>query len=171
LTAPAPADNAAALADDVVATLRRRGETLAVAESVTGGLVAATLVGVPGASEVFRGGVVAYATDLKADWVDVPNALLAASGPVHPDVALRLAVGVRARAGADWGLGITGVAGPDPVGEHPVGEVWVGLAGPPGEWVTGLRFAGGRHAVRSAAVIGALDALKVRLGSHEKIGE
>ena len=106
--------SAGVTAAGVLAALESRGETLAVAESLTGGLLAATLVDVPGASRVFRGGLVVYATDLKATLADVPAELLAAEGPVHPAVATALAVGARRRCGADWGVATTGVAGPDP---------------------------------------------------------
>src|SRR5215470_10980125 len=98
----------------VVSALVVRAQTLAVAESLTGGLLAATLVDVPGASKVFRGGLVVYATDLKASLAGVPADLLAERGPVDPDVAVALAAGARERCGATWGLGTTGVAGPEP---------------------------------------------------------
>jgi nicotinamide-nucleotide amidase len=124
-TAPA-ARRAAA----VLAALGRRGQTLAVAESLTGGLLAATLVDVPGASAVFRGGLVVYATDLKTTLAGVPERLLSARGPVDPDVALALARGARERCRADWGLATTGVAGPTPQDGHPVGRVYVAVAGP-----------------------------------------
>jgi nicotinamide-nucleotide amidase len=136
----------------VLARLAERGETLAVAESLTGGLLAATLVDVPGASAVFRGGLVVYATDLKATLAGVSPALLAARGPVDGDVAAELAAGARDRCGADWGLATTGVAGPDPVDGHPAGEVWLGLAGPAGATSVCRRFPGDRAAVRRASV-------------------
>src|SRR5688572_16713046 len=116
-----------ATAAEVVAALQARGETLAVAESLTGGLLAATLVDVPGASRVFRGGFVAYATELKATLAGVSPELLAEHGPVHPDVAVQLAAGARSRCAADWGLGTTGVAGPDPQDGVPVGTVFVAV--------------------------------------------
>ena len=95
----------------VVHTLLERRETLAVAESLTGGLIAATLVGIAGVSAVFRGGLVVYATDLKHSLAGVPAELLAERGPVDPDVARALAQGARERCGADWGLASTGAAG------------------------------------------------------------
>src|SRR4051794_41697803 len=104
-----------------VHTLVDRKETLATAESLTGGLVAATLVEVPGVSAVFRGGLVVYATDLKHALAGVPEGLLADRGPVDPDVAVALAHGARERCGADWGLATTGVAGPGPPGGGGVG--------------------------------------------------
>src|SRR4029453_9745361 len=121
---------ASVTATQVLARLRERGETLAGAEALTGGLLAAPIVDVPGASRVFRGGLVVYATDLKGSLAGVPAELLAARGPVDPDVALALARGARERCRADWGLATTGVAGPDPQDGHPVGEVYVGIAHP-----------------------------------------
>ena len=148
-------------AAEVLAALAARGETLAVAESLTGGLLSATLVEVPGASAVFRGGLVAYATDLKARLVGVPDDLLADRGPVDPDVAVALARGAQKRCLADWGLATTGVAGPDPQGGIPVGTVYVACVGPTGRHdVEHLTVRGGRPAVRSAAVTAALDLLR-----------
>ena len=107
-----------------------RGETVGVAESLTGGLLAAALVEAPGASTTFRGGLVVYATELKASLAGVSEALLAERGPVDGDVAKQLAAGARDRCGADWGLATTGVAGPEPQGGIAPGTVWIGLAGP-----------------------------------------
>jgi nicotinamide-nucleotide amidase len=92
----------------VVAALRERGQTLAFAESLTGGALAAAVVDVPGASEVFRGGLVLYAADLKVTLGGVPPDLLERHGPVHPQVAAAMAEGVRVRCGATWGLATTG---------------------------------------------------------------
>ncbi len=119
-------------AREAVAALARHGTTLAVAESLTGGLLAATIVDVPGASAVFRGGLVVYATDLKATLAGVDPVLLAERGPVDPDVAMELAEGVRVRCGADWGLATTGVAGPTRQNGIAVGTVYLGLARPDG---------------------------------------
>ncbi|MFC7791165.1 CinA family protein [Streptomyces cinereoruber] len=116
----------------VLALLAERGQTLAVAESLTGGLVAAELTGVPGASASFRGSVTAYATALKHELLGVDKDLLAERGAVDPEVASQMAAGVRARLGADWGLATTGVAGPDPQDGQPVGTVYVAVAGPAG---------------------------------------
>ncbi|OLR94694.1 damage-inducible protein [Actinokineospora bangkokensis] len=149
----------------VVAALRARGETVATAESLTAGLVTAALTAVPGSSAVVRGGVVVYATELKAELAGVDPALLAERGPVDPDVARALAAGARARCGATYGLGLTGVAGPDPQDGAPVGTVHVALVGPGfGEVVSPL-FSGGREAIRTAAVRAALDLVAVRLGT------
>ena len=140
------------LAVEAVAALRARGLTVAVAESLTGGLLASALVDVPGASAVFRGGVVAYATDLKASLLGVDLELLDAEGPVHPSVAEQMAAGVRLRAGADIGLATTGVAGPESQGGHPPGTVYLGIAGPDVAESRLLRAQGDRRAIRSAAV-------------------
>ena len=108
----------------VVAMLARAGQTLAVAESLTGGLLCARVVDVPGASTVLRGGVVAYATDLKVGLLGVDRAALARTGPVDPQVAVAMAQGVRERLAATWGVSTTGVAGPDGGSEKkPVGTV------------------------------------------------
>ena len=149
----------------IIAALRDRGETLAVAESLTGGLLAATIVDVPGASSVFRGGLVVYATDLKASLAGVPPALLAVHGPVHADVAAALAGGARERCAADWGLATTGVAGPDPQDGIPVGTVHLGLVGPHGPAVVRtLALTGDRAAIRAASVHAALTLLGETLG-------
>src|SRR3954454_10565909 len=105
-----------------------RGHTVAAAESLTAGLFCATLASVPGASATLRGGVVVYATELKAVLAGVPAALLAEHGPVSPETAAALAEGIRVRCGATWGVGLTGVAGPDPVDGHGPGRVYLGLS-------------------------------------------
>ncbi|MFC8597967.1 CinA family protein [Isoptericola sp. NPDC057191] len=140
------------LAPAVLDGARARGWTVAAAESLTGGLVVAALVDVPGASAVVRGGVVAYATDLKASVLGVDPALLARRGPVDPDVAAQMAAGARRVLGSDVGLATTGVAGPDPQDGHPPGEVYVAVSTPAGDRVRRLDLPGDRPAVRSAAV-------------------
>ena len=158
MTEPAHTVAADATAADVVRLLTGAGSTLAVAESLTGGALVAAIVDVPGASRVLRGGVVAYATDLKADLLDVPGELLAAHGAVHPDVAAAMAEGVRARLRATWGVATTGVAGPDPQDGRPPGEYHVAVAGPDGVRVRSSAPAGPttRPQVRAAARDGAL---------------
>ncbi|MEV0704503.1 CinA family protein [Saccharopolyspora sp. NPDC050389] len=142
---------------DLLEALRRRGETVATAESLTAGLMSAVLTDVPGASDVVRGGLIVYATDLKAELAGVDRDLLAAHGAVHPKVAEMLADGARRRCGADWGIGLTGVAGPDPQDGVPPGTVHLGFAGPDGTTVHSVRLDGDRHAVRAAAVRVALE--------------
>jgi nicotinamide-nucleotide amidase len=153
---PAPGDDLGRDADPTVApqlvrALAERGWTVAVAESLTGGMVAAAIVDVPGASRVLRGGVVAYATDLKATLLGVDAALLTEHGAVDPRVAEQMAQGVRRRLGADVGLATTGVAGPGDQGGHPSGEVHVAVATPAGVRVESLRLGGDRAAVRAGA--------------------
>lgn len=141
----------------LVTELTRRGETLAVAESLTGGMLAASVVDVPGASAVLRGGFIVYASDLKATLAGVPEQLLRERGPVDPDVAVALARGARERCGADWGVATTGVAGPDAHGGVAPGTAYVAVAGPTGEAVRLFRIDGDRAAVRARTVKGALD--------------
>lgn len=147
------------LAAEVIATLAGRGQTVAVAESLTGGLVAAALTSVAGSSAAFRGAVVAYATGLKAALLGVPAGLLAEHGPVHPTVAAAMASGVRARLEATYGLATTGVAGPGPADGHPAGTVFVAVAGPGQPAVVGLELPGDRPQVRQATVQSALSLL------------
>ena len=140
------------LAADLLASLGARGWSLGVAESLTGGLVCAALVDVPGASAVLRGAVVAYATDLKGSLLEVDRALLASRGAVDPDVARAMALGARSRLAADVGLATTGVAGPDPQDGHAPGTVHVAVATPDGTHVRSLRLDGDRALVRSLTV-------------------
>ncbi|MDO9377580.1 MAG: CinA family protein [Nocardioidaceae bacterium] len=141
---------------DVVDALREAGSTVAVAESLTGGLVVADLVAVAGASDVVRGGVVAYAADLKASLLGVDAAHLERAGTVDAGTARQMAVGVRDRLGATYGLSTTGVAGPDPSEGHPPGTVYVAVASPTGTAVERLDLRGDRGEVRAAAVREAL---------------
>ncbi|KIZ14726.1 CinA family protein [Streptomyces natalensis] len=137
--------------------LAGRGQSLAVAESLTGGLVAGALTGVPGASRVLRGSVTAYATDLKRDVLGVDGALLAACGAVDAEVARQMASGVRRVLGADWGVATTGVAGPDPQDGQPVGTVFVAVEGPDGRGgVRRLALDGDRDRIRVDTVQAAL---------------
>ncbi|WP_371856850.1 CinA family protein [Gandjariella thermophila] len=143
-----PGEEVAAL----VATLRERGETVATAESLTAGLVCGALTTVPGSSAVLRGGLVVYATDLKAGLAGVDAGLLATVGAVHAEVAAQLAAGARRTCGATWGLGLTGVAGPDPQDGVAPGTVYLAVSGPGTETGRKIRRDGDRHAVRGAAV-------------------
>jgi nicotinamide-nucleotide amidase len=143
----------------VAELLVARGLTLAVAESLTGGLVAARLVNVPGASHWFRGGIVAYASDVKRSLLDVPE------GPVVSEVAAAaMAEGVRSALGADVGLGVTGVAGPEPQdGERP-GTVFLAIAGLDDKpLVTRVTLPGDRERVRQFSCISLLDLLRHHL--------
>jgi len=143
--------------------LLARGETVAAAESLTAGLFCATLAEVPGASATLRGGVVVYATELKAVLAGVPGDLLAALGPVSPETARALAEGVRERCGSTWGIGLTGVAGPDPVDGHGPGRVYLGVSDGQRTDVVELDLPGERADVRRGAVTAAVAALLERL--------
>jgi nicotinamide-nucleotide amidase len=150
-----------------VAELARRGQTLALAESLTGGLVTAAFVRVPGCSAVLRGGVVAYATDLKQTLLDVPAADLARHGPFSGSTALAMAAGVRRRLAATWGVATTGVAGPDPQDGHAPGTVHVAVVGPGARVTRAWDLPGDRTAVRTGAVAAALRLLAEQLDSGE----
>jgi nicotinamide-nucleotide amidase len=164
-------------AADVVRLLTVRGETLAVAESLTGGLVAAEITSVPGASQAFRGSVTAYATELKQELLGVGATLLAARGAVDPQVAAQMAAGVRKVLGADWGVATTGVAGPEPQDGKPVGTVFVAVDGPfeagsgsaAGGKVEALRLNGDRAEIRRESVRSVL-ALLLRELAGEQTG-
>jgi nicotinamide-nucleotide amidase len=140
------------LAERLIRSLTARGLTIAVAESLTGGMVVAELVTVPGASAVVRGGIVAYATELKHDLLGVDAALLAAGGPIQAAVAEQMASGVRVRLRADIGLATTGVAGPDPQDGHPPGEVWIAVATAAGIRSVRLERGGDRATIRRETV-------------------
>ncbi|NMD56167.1 MULTISPECIES: CinA family protein [Tsukamurella] len=152
----------------LVAALAERGETVASAESLTAGLFAATIADVPGASAVLRGGLIVYATDLKASLAGVPSGELNRNGPVHPDTARALADGARSRCGADWGVGLTGVAGPAEQDGVPVGTVHLGFSGPSGTTVTTVWLDGDRARVRRGAVETALRGLLDRVSANRE---
>lgn len=153
---PLVSDDARAL----VADLTVRGQTVATAESLTAGLLAATLAGVPGASVVLRGGLVTYVEDTKVSLAGVAREVLDEVGPVAAPTARALAVGAQQRCEATWGVGLTGVAGPEPHGGHPVGTVFLGIAGPVQTDVVELRLAGSRWNIRLAAVGAAVARLR-----------
>jgi nicotinamide-nucleotide amidase len=150
----------------LVELVQSHGATLATAESLTGGMVGATLTDVPGISAIYRGGVIVYATDLKVTLAGVPADLLADVGPVHPDTAAALATGVRERLGATYGLATTGVAGPDPQAGIEAGTVYVAVAGPATVRVRKLALSGDREAVRLGSVQAVLE-LAVELVAEE----
>lgn len=155
-----------ALAERLQGICLGRGLTVALAESCTGGLVAATLTEVPGSSGYFRGGVVAYANDAKEALLDVPRPVLEAHGAVSAQVAMAMAQGARARLEADVSASVTGVAGPDGgSAAKPVGLVYVGLATQAGTDVRRLQLAGDRVAIREAAARAALEWLIERAES------
>ena len=154
------------LASVVLEQLRSRGQTLAVAESCTGGGLGASLAAVPGASDVLLGGVIAYANAVKQGLLGVPAELLAAHGAVSDPVALAMAEGARRATGADWALAITGIAGPGGGSEaKPVGLVHIAVAGPGGSSSEGVRFGSsrGRSWIQTLAAAEALNRLRLQL--------
>jgi nicotinamide-nucleotide amidase len=156
------------LAAQVHELLLAKSETVGTAESMTAGMLGAALTTTPGASLTYRGGLIVYATDLKASLAGVSLPLLEERGPVDPDVAAQLATGARERVGATWGVGLTGVAGPDPQDGQPVGRLYLGVAGPSGApEVVAATLSGDRGRIRSEAVALALTTLRDRLAARE----
>ncbi len=142
----------------VAEELTKRSQTLATAESLTGGGLGAAITGVPGASNFYLGGVVTYATSMKTLLLGVPRSVIEEHTVISAEVARAMATGVRRLTGADWAVSVTGVAGPDPQDGHEPGEVWIAVAGQPdGDSqgsVTVVRhdFVGDRAAVRVGTI-------------------
>jgi nicotinamide-nucleotide amidase len=151
------------LAAEVLRLLRESGWTVATAESLTGGLVAAALTDIPGSSAAFRGGVVSYATDLKARLLGVDEEVLAEHGPVYAPVAAAMAAGVRQRLQTTVGVATTGVAGPDPQDGQPPGTVHIAVSLVDDTIVRTIALAGDRDDVRRLAVERVLGLLLGRL--------
>jgi len=159
---PGPAASA------VVSVLLERGLTLAVAESLTGGLLSAEIVRVPGVSQVFLGGVVTYNTALKESLLGVDHTLLAEHGPVHPEVAAQMALGVRSRMAvdgraADVGLSTTGVAGPGPQDGQAAGTVYIGISIGKSTRTLKLCLEGTRDTIRESVVSELLAEVELQL--------
>lgn len=154
-----------ALAASVVHTMTERDLTLATAESLTGGLLGATVTDVPGASRVYLGGAIAYTTRAKLDMLAVDRVEVEAFSVISSQVASGMASGIRDLTDADWTIGVTGVAGPDSQDGHAPGEVWICVRGPqigtlPAPIQTQqFQFGGDRRAVREATVDAALSML------------
>lgn len=157
-------DPAYDVARRVIDGYTRMQRTIGTAESLTGGLLCAALTAVSGASAVVRGGLVVYATDLKASLAGVAADQLAQDGPVSESTARGLAAGAARRTGADFGVATTGVAGPDRQDGKDVGTVWIGLQAP-GERAQAREhhFAGDRAQIRQLAVLSALEWLASRI--------
>jgi nicotinamide-nucleotide amidase len=151
------------LATEIIRRLTEAGQTVATAESLTGGLVAAALTDIPGSSQAFVGGVIAYATELKAQLLGVDAALLARHGPVYAPVAAAMADGVRGRLGATIGVATTGVAGPGPQDGNPAGTVHVAVSLDGDTVVRTMGLAGNRDEVRRLTVERVLGLLLGRL--------
>ncbi len=150
-------------AAELLDLLRDGGATLATAESLTGGRLAAVVTDVPGASAVYLGGVVTYATALKTSLLEVPESLVQTYGVVSPECAGAMARGVRRLTGAAYGLSTTGVAGPEEQEGRPVGTVFVGVSGPDGESVLALDLVGDRATIQERTCLEALAALTAHL--------
>ncbi len=144
------------IAERLLSLLQEQNQTIALAESVTGGAVAKAITDVPGSSSVFLGGLVTYAPESKVTLLVIPRVLIESNGVVSREVALAMARSVRERLGASWGISTTGVAGPGPHHGVPAGEVWIAISVP--TEVTEKLSLGdiGREAVRVGAVTGAL---------------
>lgn len=180
----------------LIDALRSHNQTISFCESLTAGLACARVASVPGASDVLRGGLVTYSIDLKESLAGVSSTVLERSGPVSAATAREMARGCREVCGSDWAVALTGVAGPDPVDGHPVGEVWIAMSGPdwtassravdlapqamtrfalvPGEKEPVRVLAGDRNGIRAAAVeaalAGALRAVEQTLEQNEAPG-
>jgi len=147
---------------------KARGLFVAVAESLTAGALASTLADTPGASGVLLGSIVSYQDQVKSELLGVSRQLIAAQSAVDPEVAIQMAIGVRgkfARAmghepAAVIGISTTGVAGPEPVGEKPVGEVYIGISSELGDKVIALELDGSRDEIRQRTVERALELLR-----------
>lgn len=149
------------------AVLRKRGETLAVAESCTGGGLAERITAIAGASDYFAGGFLTYTWATKTRLLGVDPILLRQHGAVSEPVALAMTAGARERAGTTWAISVTGVAGPSQGGEKvPVGTIFIGIAGPGVEKVREVRFIGDRARIRALAIQTALDLLRKTLSEQ-----
>ncbi len=146
---------------EILALLRARGESLSVAESLTGGLLGGALTQVAGSSDVFLGGVVAYNARIKSELLDIPAELIADRGVVSGEVAVAMASAVARMMGSDWAIATTGVAGPGASEVVPAGTVWIAIAVPE---ALGLPLSqlltlhGGRQEIRIATIARALEA-------------
>ena len=156
------------LADISLAYLRAQGRTIAVAESCTGGLLGSTFTDVPGASDVFQGGIVAYHQDIKIEHLEVPEIIIQQHGAVSAETAVAMATGVAEKFSADYGVSTTGYAGPaGGTPEDPVGTVYIGLHSPFGVWSHRVHISGNRSVVRQKAVNIAADLLRRKLIKYQ----
>jgi len=159
------AEESTDLASVVLDLCREKGIRVAVAESCTGGLLGARITAIPGSSDVFLGGVLAYDNSVKIEMLGVERDAIETNGAVSEPVAVAMARGVRARLSADVGISITGIAGPDGgTEEKPVGTVWIALDGKASA-VLGVRLFGDRAEVRARSAQAALDLLRRQLQS------
>ena len=142
-------------ANTVVASLQSRGETVAVAESVTAGGLGHALTHAPGASQVFLGGIIAYSNDVKINFLGINPALIEEFSVVSEEVANAMADGVREKFGTTWGIATTGIAGPGDYDGIPEGTVWVAIRGPINQTIQ-LQLDSGREAIRMGAISSAI---------------
>lgn len=142
---------------DILEILSQRGETISVAESLTGGGLAEALSSLPGSSQIFRGSVTAYQAETKNSVLQVPLALISEMGTVSEEVGVSMAAGVKDLMGSTWSISTTGVAGPGPVDGVPAGTVWVAIDGPISQTLQ-LELSGTREIVRNATIAGAIAA-------------
>lgn len=154
-------------AAELLARLAEQSATLATAESLTGGQLAALITAIPGASAVYRGGVISYATDLKVSLLGVSDHLVHTDGVVSAACAQAMALGVRDLCGATWAVSTTGVAGPDRQEDKPVGTVFVGIAGPSGVSALELALTGSRSQIQAQTCDEAVAGLLDRMGREE----
>lgn len=155
-----------AIAENIIKTFSTRGLTVATSESLTGGLVGATLTAVPGSSSIYAGGVIVYSRESKRTLADVPREVLDKYSVVSEQTAVDMALGTQRRIGADWVVAVTGVAGPGPQEGHEPGEVWIAVAGPRigalGQTIQAHKhhFDGDRQQIREQTVRAALELLQ-----------
>jgi nicotinamide-nucleotide amidase len=143
------------LATEIIDTLRRNGETLSTAESLTAGAVSSAIVTIAGASDVFVGGTTAYRDEIKISHLFVDPKLITEHSSISEQVAVAMARGALKSFGSTWAISTTGVAGPNPLDGHPVGAVWVAIEGPVSQ-TTELFLTGERESVRNAATASAI---------------
>ncbi|KAI9159097.1 CinA-like protein [Paramyrothecium foliicola] len=172
--APKNPETMSNIVTEVIHLLKSAGQTLGIAESLTGGAMMKTITSVSGAGAVFRGGIVSYATPLKHTLLSVDRNLVDREGVIHADVAAQMAEGVRKATTIDgvqttWGIGTTGVAGPEPQDGKPAGIVFIGIASPKGSQAWGpFSFSGSRDQVREATISEALLRLRDELKKHKQ---
>jgi nicotinamide-nucleotide amidase len=144
------------LSSTIVESLKSKGESLSVAESITGGALTSEIVRVPGASHILKGSIVAYSVEIKMRELSVPQELIDRAGVVSEEVALGMADGIRARMNTTWSIASTGVAGPGPHQGIAAGTVWLAIVGPNTRETVKLALEGDRETVRRGAVESAL---------------
>ncbi|MBM3743081.1 MAG: CinA family protein [Actinobacteria bacterium] len=146
--------------EKIINTLQYRKETIAVAESITGGKLAAALTSAPGSSKVFLGGIVAYSIESKVQELGIPKRLINKFGVYSEEIALEMANGVRKKFNSDWSIASTGVAGPGPAEETPAGSIWLVIIGPQATQNIRLSLQGSREEIRVGAVTSAVATLE-----------